>query len=488
MLCLKAAILTGLVLYGRVSVSHRAPLPPKVHSENRLPGYGEYFAPPEMVESLTAKCSELGSIEESQVKATQFLSYREKLQSWRLSYTDAQPTCRLESLGKSLCAWGEQLGKFEKWETDKEKRGVGGLSHWEKVMLELNQHVSTPSHCANFSQFVTNKWEPTVFQAIDSSSGLHMARSLIQWGRTTTTSKFSPQNALHALQVPYGAPNQAWWFVDGSMKFRKKRVQNLNYFRMLHDILPDWRGLESVSQFVEFGGGTGDVAACLRHLGYSLNHFVVDLPAMNLFHRYWLRYSGVPAVLGREIGTKFIETVKNGQRSAGLTFLESSMAQTWTLPNHLDGSLDSSSVFMGTYSFTEADVGTRERVRPWIEKFELIFIVFWSSWDGNDNDGYIRQWLKGSLDRDKEGGGLEKTHNVQIWKHEGNGFYMVARRKDSAGGKILCLKEWNCAWYTKHHSLPQGGLRYFLIKVVSVVVIGAVALSAGAVQLYGYLM
>lgn len=55
---------------------------------------------------------------------------------------------------------------------------------------------------------------------------------------------------------------------------------------MLHYSLPNWRGPEPVSQFVEFGNGNGDVSASFCLLGYPPNHFVVNLPTMNFFIFY----------------------------------------------------------------------------------------------------------------------------------------------------------------------------------------------------------
>jgi len=119
---------------------------------------------------------------------------------------------------------------------------------------------------------------------------------------------------------------------------------------------------------------------------------------------------------------------------------------------------DSSSVFFATYSFTETDALTRERFRVLIQNFEIIFLVFWSTWEGSDNDAYLKNWLEVEK--------LEETHYILIWKcgYGMSGFNFVARRKDSGG--ILCNPDWNCHWWTKHHSLPRGGLRKTLFVAI----------------------
>jgi len=262
------------------------------------------------------------------------------------------------------------------------------------------------------------------------------------------------------LARQYGPPQWMVWSRHG-IQWNKKRIQNLNHIRVLRLALPGWE-VTDLDQVVEFGGGSGDLAAAFRDLGYRGTHFVVDLPAMNLLHYYWQRYSGLPSILGDSLPC-------NAAVAKGQIVLESS-ADVTQLRCHIDSSVDDKSIFFATYSFTEADIPSRERIRPLFDKFGTIFIAFWSTWEKkDDNDEYMQKLLDE---------GLEETHYVLAWKTYGPGFYFLARRRDL--GPVLCHPEANCHWYTMHHSLPRGGLRQFLLEraVVSVLVLGVIFVCA----------
>lgn len=298
-------------------------------------------------------------------------------------------------------------------------------------MMELQGHVSTEADCNAFETYMAAGWKPDVFNWIQSSFSIRHVDPLFQ----------DPEyNAVYAKAghlAPHYGPPESPVFSRQGLLWQKKRVQNLNYIRLLRRVVPGWN-LGKVQQWVEFGGGSGDLAACLFDLGFRGTHFVVDLPSMNLMHRYWLRSSGVPVYLGKNLAP-------NPAAVRGKIILESSMEDT-LFGAHLDSAIQRDSVFMGTYSFTEADEETRERFRPLIQNFGVIFLVFWSTFMGYDNDAYMLRWLDDSL---------WATHNVLAWKHEGNGFYFLAVRKDI--GEVACVPEFNCHWSKYHHFFFYGG-------------------------------
>jgi len=167
---------------------------------------------------------------------------------------------------------------------------------------------------------------------------------------------------------------------------------------------------------------------------------------MNILHWYWLRYSGIPAYVGRGLA-------RSPDAVRGKLILESSAEDT-PFYTHVDRDAWADTVFFATYSYTEADMASRQRFREVVKSAGVVFLVFWPTFMGVDNDVF----LGGILDES-----LQETHNVQVWKHEAVGFYLVARRKDL--GPVLCLPEANCYWYTAHYSLPYGGLRRSLMKL-----------------------
>jgi len=323
------------------------------------------------------------------------------------------------------------------------------VHHWDKQMAELRDHLSIPSHCAAMHEkYLPDTWKPTVFTGVYYIPVNHIDRVLSDPEYSSVYAK-----AGH-LAPPYGPLQQLTWPRYGFM-WNKKRIQNLNHIRALRLALPGW-DIANLEQVVEFGGGSGDLVATLRDLGFRGTHMVVDLPAMNLLHYYWLRYSGIAALLGSRLPCD--TTLAKGQ-----VIVESS-ADATKLACHIDHSLDSKSLFFATYSFTEADVLTRERIRPLIEKFGVVFLAFWPSWEDTNNDNYLQKMLDA---------GLESTHYTLSWHDYFNGFYLVARRRDL--GPVDCNVLANCHWYTFHAWLPRGGV----VRLIT----GYVVLSLGALGL-----
>lgn len=360
--------------------------------------------------------------------------FEHALGEWRTSRAGPQPDCRTRSLGTKLCTLGQQLLQ-DKPDIEKD----ANKSFWNEMMYELALHESTPTDCEHFHEFVKRAWRPAVFSWLNCDFHHQRISELL------SDPLYNSVYAKAAHQSLYGPPEVSMQIVDENI-FRKKRVQNLNYLRLLKAVMPDFHLGESVDQIIEFGGGSGELPAAFFDLGFRGTHFVLDLPPMNLLHWYWLRYSGIPAYVGNDLEA-------SPEKPKGRIILESS-AEGSPFFRHVDPNAFDRSLFFATYSYTEADHDTRERFRTTLSNCGIVFVVFWPTFLGYDNDAFIDGILKDNL--------LE-THFVQIWKHENVGFYLVARKK--ALGQVLCLAEWNCHWYTRHFTIPNGGLRriFFIV-------------------------
>jgi hypothetical protein len=338
--------------------------------------------------------------------------YEKHLQQWRRGHPGHQPSCRTEALGKLLCIDGADLNDLMPPPTD---------DPWDGWMRDLASHENATEHCQAFEANFVPKWEPHVFHWGEQVPEAILDEILAD----PEYAKFA--SAMH-LAPAYGAP-QVMFRQRAQGRFRMARAEHLNQFRMLRKVVP---GIEvtNLKQLVEFGGGCGDVPAMYRDLGFAGTHFVYDFPPMLLMQRYWLQYSGLPAYLGKDLA--------NAKSASGKTVLVS------TYSNHLSNLLDKDalrdSLFLATFSLTEADLASRQKIWNDVKDFGIIFILFWKEWYGIDN-------MRSILDLTKH---LHKTHSLLLWPlprhwHATNqeALSLVAVRHDR--GKVECVAEMACS-------------------------------------------
>lgn len=187
----------------------------------------------------------------------------------------------------------------------------------------------------------------------------------------------------------------------------------------------------------EFGAGTGQMASVLHDLSFPYLHVVYDMPPMLLTQRHWCRKVGVAVrILGHDLEMKDAarcvnETVQTRQLS--------DVAQL--LPNRAF----SDTLFVATYSFTEADLDTRTQIVQMTRQFGRMYLMFaTTAWDGIDTLGYMRHWLSTSLGH---------THRVCTWKHGARGFQLAAVRRDDAVVRPRCRPSVGCNKNTFNRNL-----------------------------------
>lgn len=396
-----------------------------------------------------SQCHDLNELESAADKSTEVSSeamraFEDALRQWGQSHAGVQPDCRTRALGIKLCALSQGIVEFR--DTLHARKARGESDFWDEQMLELSGHESRSEDCRDFHSYVKSGWKPAVFTWLNCDfHRKHIEELLDDPLYTSVWKQAAHQTAPYGRW--YGPPEVTNIQTIQGVQYQKKRVQNLNHLRLMTAVMPGFQ-IANVAQWIEFGAGSADLAAGLHALGFPGVHFLLDLPPMNLMQWYWLRYSSIPAYLGT---SQFFSSRPNPRSMAGKIILESSAEDT-RLFKHLNQSDFSKSVFFATYSYTEADFDTRDRFRQLLRKCGIIYMVFWSDFKGKNNDVYLNNILEEVL--------LE-THNVQIWKHEKVGFYFVARKKEL--GPVLCLPEWNCHWYTMHHSIPHGGFKAFIL-------------------------
>merc|ERR1719199_1213043 len=266
--------------------------------------------------SLDAACRALGKLEvriDSSGgigSAAEFSVYEEALAAWRAGHPGEQPACRVQQLSTSLCKDASQLGDLL-W-------SVEGGSSWDARIRELMAHEMNKTECRAFATMPAplswNPAIPSVAAAVAISPPMHELSKAT--GEMPESDLSDLEELVHdpeyeALYARAGDRAPAFGPLQQARlpgRFRMERVEHLHDLRILHKAVPSME-IGGLQQIITFGGGSGDSVAMLFDLGYRGTHFVYDHPAMLLMQRLWLRYSGVPIILGEELDAT-VESVR----------------------------------------------------------------------------------------------------------------------------------------------------------------------------------
>ena len=148
--------------------------------------------------------------------------------------------------------------------------------------------------------------------------------------------------------------------------------------------------LDNLGLVFEFGAGTGQMASVLHDLPFSCLHVVYDMPPMLLTQRHWCRKVGVAVrILGHDV------EIKDAARCVKRTVQTRQLSDVAQL---LSSRASSDTLFVATYSLTEADFDTRAQIVQMTRQFGRMYLMFAATaWDGIDTLGYMRHWLSASL-------------------------------------------------------------------------------------------
>jgi len=217
-------------------------------------------------------------------------AYEFAMQNWRVHWHGArlQPSCRVEGLGRTLCQAAAKVPPVSKlaWKL---------TDQWTKQLHLLLLRMQDPRDCLEFARYHENSWMPPFWKWAEATPGLDS----IALEELLADPEYDSYYSHAASGAPlYGSPAvETVWRPQG--RFRRKRIQELQHFRILRRAAGI--DLRSLTHVVEFGGGVGETVAALSDLGFSGRHLVIDLPPMLLLQRYWLRYSGLPAYLAKDL-------------------------------------------------------------------------------------------------------------------------------------------------------------------------------------------
>ena len=401
--------------------------------------------------------------------------------------------CRLKMLGDDLCKTARAfLGG-----TGGAVQRTFNASHlWSAWMRELSMHETDEGDCQQFYRFHSLEWNPRVFswQEGSRSAAPFFAGSVYQHGgaryeqlysaaverddygppelrrscalvyNESATRQMRKWNLVRPLPCPPADEVAATIArsprddVPRYMTFRHAQSVDASHFLVLREAT----GLEPrlLSRIVECGAGAGELAGVVRDLGFEGAHIIYDLPPMLMMQRYWHRYSGLPSyLLGADLLHRHHEPAGVGFRGAplgshfgppddllaGRVALVSSL-DPLALPLALEHSrastltaeaTDRNTLFVATWSFSEASLSAREAIRHRLKPFGRLLVAFWDSFDGIDNSRYLREWVASDL---------HASHLVCVWRMGGNKktAYLLAVQRDLVGARLNCVREAGC--------------------------------------------
>jgi hypothetical protein len=167
----------------------------------------------------------------------------------------------------------------------------------------------------------------------------------------------------------------------------------------------------------EFGGGYGSMCRLIHNLGFVGKYIMYDLPYFSALQKYYLKSSGF-----KIYSTDAFKTAKNGIVCiSDLESIDLLLRQNTSMEN---------SLFVATWSISEAPISIRKSIVPIISMFENFLIAYQNKFEKVDNIEYFGNWMNSNANI--------IWHKWEIDHLPGN-YYLIGKRgalQDE--GQYLC--------------------------------------------------
>jgi hypothetical protein len=138
-------------------------------------------------------------------------------------------------------------------------------------------------------------------------------------------------------------------------------------------------GLVNDFKFVlEFGGGYGSVCRLFHNLGFTGKYIIFDLPHFSALQQFYLKALGLP-----------VREVTDYQKVESGIFFVCSLEALGDLVRDAESE---KSLFIATWSLSEAPIHIREKILPIAERLNNILIAYQDRFEDVDNQEYFRSW------------------------------------------------------------------------------------------------
>jgi len=194
-------------------------------------------------------------------------AYADELSSFRMHVRETQmersrgptqATCRSDAIGAFICEQGRKLPQA--WREDKPEGATWG--QYDLLMHDLARDVVDEDRCANFHEVA-----PWIFQWCHSGD-----YNLLSNDPQHAADDGDLADAI-ALGADYGTPSVPLVYHWGHGFVKEERVHHAGHALVVQRALGT-NFLTDLDQIVEFGGGTGDMAALVMDMGFPGTYYV----------------------------------------------------------------------------------------------------------------------------------------------------------------------------------------------------------------------
>jgi len=137
--------------------------------------------------------------------------------------------------------------------------------------------------------------------------------------------------------------------------------------------------LNDIDFVFEFGGGYGSMCRLNHNIGFTGKYIIYDMPAFSALQRFFLKSIGVNILIADNFTT---------QVSGALC-----ISEIQQLSNILSNDMRSKkSLFIGTWSISEAPYSLRDSILPLVSGFHTFLIAYQDRFQEADNIAFFKQW------------------------------------------------------------------------------------------------
>lgn len=158
----------------------------------------------------------------------------------------------------------------------------------------------------------------------------------------------------------------------------------------------------------EFGGGYGSMCRLVHNLGFQGKYVLFDFPAFSALQQFFLK--------SVRITVHAVGSFKTAR--SGVVCISDVEELTEILSNHFE---ETDSMFIATWSISEAPVGLRNLILPLTSSFKGFLIAYLAQFKEVNNIDFFRNWRTSQEDIE--------WHDWQIKHMSNNNRYIVGKRK-----------------------------------------------------------
>lgn len=166
--------------------------------------------------------------------------------------------------------------------------------------------------------------------------------------------------------------------------------------------------VNDVNFIFEFGGGYGSMCRLLHNLGFQGKYVLFDLPKFSVLQRFFLK----------SIGAKVYSVDSFKTTQTGIFCISELEELKEILLYNIE---PANSMFIATWSISEAPINLRNSILPLISRFQAFLIAYQNQFGEVNNIEFFRSWTTGQKDIEWSDWQIEHIPN--------NNRYLVGKRK-----------------------------------------------------------